>query len=64
MSNNSLMEPSIESFCVLPNMLVFIACTSSCGTLSGGSDAINLFSHTPPITAHSTLKINFKQFHL
>lgn len=66
------MEPSIESFCVLPNMPAFIAHTSSCGLLREGSDAINLFSYNPPITSHNscfTLKINFKQlnsekFHL
>lgn len=44
MLNKSLTEASIESFCVLPNMLAFTANTSSCGALGEESDAINSFS--------------------
>lgn len=63
MSNETLMEPSIESFCVLPNMLAFIAYTSY-RVLREQSNVLNLFCYNPPITAHNsclTLKINFKQ---
>lgn len=62
MLNKSLMEPSIESFCVLPNMLAFTAYTSSCGALREGCDAIN--THNSCLTWKNNFnQLNYEKLH-